>query len=148
MVAGFASPNCQLITLNMSGNYLGNEEMILLSQVLPSMLTLTDLDVSFNDVHAVGARHLANAIKFNATLVHLDLGGNHVQDAGAAELADALKFNESVRGLVLAANDLTTSSCYYWIDALQTNNVLQDLNIEENEAMEVRVVRASQTRQR
>ncbi|GMH65777.1 hypothetical protein TL16_g04278 [Triparma laevis f. inornata] len=136
MVPGFASSDCKLVSLNLSENYLGNEECILLSSVLEVMFSLKDLDISFNDVHAVGARHLGNALKFNDTLQHLNLGGNHVQDGGCAEIADALAQNESMKSLVLAANDLTTSSCYYWIECLQSNKVLVDLNIEENENME------------
>ncbi|GMH73636.1 hypothetical protein TrST_g7182 [Triparma strigata] len=136
MVPGFSSDLCKLVSLNMSENYLGNEECILLASVLEVMFDLRDLDISFNDVHAVGARHLGNALKFNNTLQHLNLGGNHVQDGGCAEIADALAQNEAMKSLVLAANDLTTSSCYYWIESLQTNKVLVDLNIEENENME------------
>ena len=100
------SPNCQLTTLNMSDNYLGNEEIILMSQVLPSMFSLTDLDISFNDVHAVGARHLANALKFNTTLKHLNLGGNHVQDAGSAEVREYMQRAKEEKQYLLLATSL------------------------------------------
>lgn len=95
----------------------------MLASVLEVMRSLIELDVSFNDVHAVGARHLADALKFNETLLYLNLGGNHVQDQGCGDLAESLKSNETMTTLILAANDLTTSSCYYWLDCLQVNRV-------------------------
>lgn len=82
MTMSFASDKCRLVTLNLSENFLGNEECILISSVLEVMRPLKELDISFNDVHALGARHLADALKYNDTLVHLNLGGNHVQDQG------------------------------------------------------------------
>lgn len=136
LTMGFASNLCTLTNLNLSENFLGNEECILLSATLPSMFTLKELDLSFNDVHAVGARHLADALRFNEAIDYLNLGGNHIQDNGCGDIADALKSNETLTTLVLAANDLTTSSTYYWLDCLQQNRVLLDLNIEENENMD------------
>jgi hypothetical protein len=100
------------------------------------MRSLKEVDLSFNDVHALGARHLADALKFNDTLMHLNLGGNHVQDQGCGDIAESLKHNETMVSIILAANDLTTSSCFYWIDCLQSNRVLKELNIDENENME------------
>ena len=94
------------------------------------------LDLSFNDIHAVGARHLGEALKFNETLEYLDLGANHIQDGGCGDLAEALKSNEALETLIIANNDLTTSSCYYWIDCLQQNRKLVELNIEDNANME------------
>jgi len=136
LIMGFASNTCQLKNVNLSENFLGNEECIMLSQTIPSMFSLKELDLSFNDIHAVGARHLADAVKFNDTIEYLNLGGNHIQDSGCGDIADALKTNETLETLVLAANDLTTSSCYYFLECLQENRVLVDLNIDENDNMD------------
>ena len=51
IVMGLASNVCNIRVLNLSENFLGNEECIMLSSVLPSMFDLRDLDISFNDVH-------------------------------------------------------------------------------------------------
>jgi len=59
LLTPFASDRCNLRSLNLSENFLGNEECTMLASVLESMFDLRELDLSFNDIHAVGARHLA-----------------------------------------------------------------------------------------
>ena len=53
--------------------------------------TLTNLDLSFNDISAAGATSIAEAIKVNKTLINLDLRGIDISAAGAISIATFFK---------------------------------------------------------
>eukprot|EP00515_Schizochytrium_aggregatum_P002170 CAMPEP_0202066480 /NCGR_PEP_ID=MMETSP0963-20130614/53994_1 /ASSEMBLY_ACC=CAM_ASM_000494 /TAXON_ID=4773 /ORGANISM="Schizochytrium aggregatum, Strain ATCC28209" /LENGTH=114 /DNA_ID=CAMNT_0048633179 /DNA_START=194 /DNA_END=539 /DNA_ORIENTATION=+ len=52
-----------------------------------------------NQIHADGARAIAEALKTNTTLQQLDLTGNQIDDDGAGAIAEALETNTTLQEL-------------------------------------------------
>ena len=83
--------------------------------------TLTELDLSENNISYSGATSIAEAIKVNNTLTKLDLSTNNIGDIGAKFIIKALKFNIRLTHLKLFDNcihrkvimDFVTQEEYY-----------------------------------
>jgi len=66
--------------------------------------TLTELDLSINQIRSEGAEAIAAIITVNVGLVDLDLNTNSVGDFGMLRLAGPLSVNGTIRRINLSAN--------------------------------------------
>uniref|UniRef100_A0A3P9HR51 B30.2/SPRY domain-containing protein n=1 Tax=Oryzias latipes TaxID=8090 RepID=A0A3P9HR51_ORYLA len=93
---GLQSPNCVLETLRLQCCGLSEESCELLSAVLSSSSSLTDLDLSNNDLLDAGVKHLSAALKtLDCRLESLRLSGCQVSEKGCVCLDAALRSNPS-----------------------------------------------------
>ena len=67
----------------------------------------------------------SQGIKTNTTLTNLDLSENNLGPAGAESLATALKTNTTLRILNLRFNNLTSDSTEFLAKALEANTTLK-----------------------
>ena len=88
--------NSTLTELNISGNNLGNRGASALAGALHVNSALTKLGLSLNGIDDDGAAALGAALRVNRTLTCLHLGRNRVGTAGAAALGEALRVNAVV----------------------------------------------------
>ena len=93
---------------------------------------LEGLDVSCNDIGAIGASALAVALRKNHVLKTLDLSTNGVGDAGVTALADALNSNSSLTYLDVHACGIHDAGATALAQALENNCVLSVLNLKAN----------------
>jgi len=94
---------------------------------------LTDLDLSANNqIGAVGAKAIADALQHNSCLNTLNLGYNKIGDDGAKAIADALKHNSCLSYLGLGKNKIGVVGAKAFTDALQHNSCLTDLRLVGN----------------
>ncbi|PFX15012.1 NACHT, LRR and PYD domains-containing protein 12 [Stylophora pistillata] len=86
------SRDCNLTSLNVSGNLLGAEGIMYLCKVLTSVnCKLTSLNVSGNELGAEGIMYLCNVlISVNGKLTSLNVSGNCCGSEGLEHLCDAL----------------------------------------------------------
>ncbi len=126
--------NKQCTILDLSGNEITCEGVILLADALNNNLTIKELilynnrigdkgiralalelsinnstlkklNLGFNDITDDGAQHLAQMLKTNRTLTHLSLQQNHIGDRGTQLLAGVLaRHNWSLELLTLFSN--------------------------------------------
>ena len=68
--------------------------------------TLTALDLSRNQIGAVGAQAIATALHINRTLTTLDLSSNWIGAVGAQDIATSLHVNHTLTTLDLNGNGI------------------------------------------
>lgn len=94
--------------------------------------TLTELDLSRNNIWHKGFRVLAAAVTHDAVLEKLDCSGNAARDIGAARFAQMLKSNNTLRHLSLADNFIFDEGGIALAKALLKNCALQSLDLARN----------------
>ncbi|KAH1172414.1 hypothetical protein KIL84_008032, partial [Mauremys mutica] len=97
--------NCNLKTLKLTGCDLTDTCCGDLSSLLSAKQTLTQLDLSINDLGGSGARLLCDGLKrSNCKLQKLNLGGCHLTDAHCGDLTTVLRTSQSLAELDLSSN--------------------------------------------
>ena len=94
--------------------------------------TLTNLDLSVNDVGDAGATCIAEAIKVNKTLTNLDLQSNVISAAGATCIAEAIKVNKTLTNLDLLSNVISAAGATCIAEAIKVNETLANLDLRSN----------------
>ena len=81
----------------MSGYSVGDEGCELLCRALRENSTVSVLDLSYNKISNIGAKHVADMLKVNTTLDVLYLYRNHlIDEVGFKYITDAIRHNSSV----------------------------------------------------
>ncbi|CAF3923642.1 unnamed protein product [Rotaria magnacalcarata] len=125
-------------------------------------ITLTQLDLSRNQITDIGAQHIANAFRTHTNLETLDLSQNRIGNDGAQYLFDALKENKIITNLKLEGNigsyctavstailiksnkqthakmnlkatKIGNDETRFLADALENNKTITELNLSNNE---------------
>ena len=132
VLAAVLETNTTLTNLNLSGNNLCPAGAESIAAALKTNTTLTNLGLDDNNLGPAGAASLATALKTNTSLKSLDLSDNNLGPAGAESLATALKTNTSLTSLDLSGNNLGPVGAESLATALKTNTSLTDLNLMLN----------------
>ena len=112
---------------------ISEAHVVALAEALKQNTSLTQLDLSYNDISAQGVAALAEALKHNTSLTQLDLSDNDISDQGAADLAEALKQNTSLTQLDLTDNDISAQGAAELAEALKQNTSLTQLDLSDND---------------
>ena len=120
--------NATITNLDLSWNNISDVGVEFLTRALTTNFVITQLDLFGNSIGAVGAEHIAGALATSA-ITTLDLGRNNIGDAGAASIADALANNTSITQLYLAFNHIGDQGISALSQALQNNTTLRALNL-------------------
>eukprot|EP00741_Cyanophora_paradoxa_P012525 tig00020611_g12103.t1 len=152
-----ASHTCALVELCLRGNRLGDKDIGMLCSALVKnnvllkldishnslgercafrMLggnsTLTDVDVSWNQIVRRGAVALANVLKVNSALTRFRMGWNSLGDPGAAVLGEALGMNQSLKLLDISHNRIGAEGIRMISTGLMSNSTLLVLHAQHN----------------
>ncbi|CAF1157449.1 unnamed protein product [Adineta steineri] len=100
--------------------------------IYPRYQALTTLNLRGNNISAIGAKYLAQAIQNNTTLTTLNLDINSIGDEGVQHLALALQNNTTLTTLSLQINNIRAEGAHYLAIALQCNQTLTTLNLQNN----------------
>ncbi|CDJ37915.1 leucine rich repeat domain containing protein, putative [Eimeria tenella] len=92
-------------------------------------LDISDVDVSFNSMHAY---HLAGVVQLASNLLHLDLGRQALRDDGVEILYPFLRQNKTLRSLGLAANEISWRGGLFLGRLLSASPPLQFLDLNFN----------------
>ena len=123
--------NETLRTLNVShNNIIGNT--VAISDYLQVNMTLSELDLSTNNITDEGVKKFTESIKVNTTLQNLDISHNIITDEGVKALAEAIQVNTTLRELNISSNKITDEGAKALAEAIQINTTLQELNISKN----------------
>lgn len=118
-----------LLQLDLSSNFIQNDGIKFLSQVLVTLKQLTSLDVSGNMITESGVEYLCNALakcQHPAVMRHLNLSFNPIR-SNSLKLISRLCQTKSIASLSMVSCDLTVSS---GLDELGT---IQRLDISYNQ---------------
>ena len=124
--------NSSLTSLNLEGNFIGEDGASFLSHALKANSSLTNLNLSINSIGDAGASSLSKTLKANSSLTNLNLSYNRIGDAGASSLSKALKENSSLAVLGLTDNFIGDTGASCLSKALKANFFLADLNLSCN----------------
>ena len=124
--------NTSLRSLNLSGNFFGNEVANSLSQALRVNTCLTSLNLSRNSIGCEGANSLSQALRVNTSLTSLHLHDNSIGDKGANFLSQALRVNASLTFLDLSKNLIGDEGANSLSQALRVNTSLTFLDLSKN----------------
>ena len=99
----------KLITLNLHGNNINDEEVEVLVDALTNVNTLQDLDLSSNEEITIkGWKAVSTLLEMpGSNLKELDVINNNIGDDGALVFANALANNSTVETLNLYGNGIT-----------------------------------------
>jgi len=89
--------------------------------------TLTELDISNNQITDVGAKSFAKTLSANSVLKILSLYANQIGDLGAKAIADVLILNSTLKILDLENNKIGNDGLDSIVTALKSNTTLQNL---------------------
>ena len=124
--------NSSVTSLNLGGNFVGEDGASSLSKALKANSSLTNLNLSLNSIGDDGASSLSKALKANSSLTSLNLSSTSIGDAGASSLSKALKANSSLANLNLSINSIGDAGASSLSKALKANSFLTDLDLSDN----------------
>uniref|UniRef100_A0A8B9BZB0 Leucine rich repeat containing 34 n=1 Tax=Anser brachyrhynchus TaxID=132585 RepID=A0A8B9BZB0_9AVES len=124
------------ITLKIAGNNhlvpvqrVTDEDLQVLAFVLRSSIFVTGLDLRYNVLTDVGAKHMATFLQENSTLRYLNLMFNDIGTSGAELIAKALHRNETLVYLRMTGNKIGNQGGMYFASMLQINSTLEKLDL-------------------
>ena len=98
-----SKPNINLRVLDLTGNALGDAEVVALPTRMAGNASLKEINLRFNrDITQAGWQAFFNALSSSGCrLEKLKLGGNNINDAAAQSLSNALASNTTIKTLDL-----------------------------------------------
>ncbi|CAF0803357.1 unnamed protein product [Adineta steineri] len=126
-----------LTTLVLDCNQIGAVGAQYLADALRTNTTLTTLSLGNNDIGDIGVQHLAHALQNNTTLTTISLEHNQIGAVGAQYLADALRTNTTLTTIELRENAIGVVGTQYLANALQNNTTLTTLKLRSNKIGDV-----------
>lgn len=121
--------NTTLTNLNLSYNEIDCVAAYYLSESLKTNTTLTTLNLSVTRLTTFGVKCLSLALRTNGTLTSLDVSGNNIT---AQPLFEALKVNTALTSLDLGSNGIGDRGAQGLSDVLQANAKLMKLSLRSN----------------
>ncbi|CAF1540590.1 unnamed protein product [Adineta steineri] len=125
--------NTTLTELNLSTNQLGDKGAQAAAKALQKNTTLTKLYLNQNQIGDEGAQVLGEALQNNTTLTILMLGNNQIGDKGAQALGEVLQKNATLIELGLIYNQIGDKGAQVLGEALQNNTTLTILMLGNNQ---------------
>lgn len=123
------SQNRSLKSISLSGNRIGDKEVVELSKLIVSNPVLENLYLSKNGIGNIGANAIAKALKSNSFLKKLILYENMIDSEGAIPLADSVLECKNLRELVLSNNDIGPEGGLAFANMIRNNQTLEVLGL-------------------
>ena len=120
---GFEFENLQRIRLT---------EIEILSGCFRINNTLTEINLSNNNITDKGIEKLAKAIKINMILQNLDISCNKISSDGILTLSNCLKISKTLCKLNISDNNVNDHGAKYLSEVIQVSRALQELNVSKN----------------
>ena len=122
-----------LTTLDLSNNFCKVDGCRALAPLIMDSRKLKHLNLGNNCIEDEGVKALVEAVGHSDVLETLNLEGNHITDAGVRSLCEALKKNCAVNALDLQCNEIDHIGAMYISQAIRVNTVLTSLNLSHNQ---------------
>ena len=132
IIAKMLTENTTVTDLNLSRNELGSECADKICDMLYHNNTLTVLNLSGNELGSECADKICDMLHHNNTLTLLNLSGNELGSECADKICDMLYHNNTLTVLNLSHNKLGSEGADKICDMLHHNNTLTHLNLSGN----------------
>ena len=130
-LATAVSVNCRLKKLKLANNNLQHHAVVL-TQALSQVKSLTDLDLSNNNMTDKVVDALALAIENNSSLQRVNLRGNALRTNGIMKIAQSLSWNSRLKVLDICNNQITEDAADAIAIAFLSNTSLEELYLDNN----------------
>ena len=131
-ISGGLSSCTVLDSLVLSHCRIGDRGVAAISRALPP--TLRELNLSNNDISAIGVADIANAFRNLTKLTTLNLSGNDIGSSGGAELGEVLGCLPKLHHLDLRGCSLTSSGITWLSRAIPSCQNMRVLHLGSNGA--------------
>lgn len=115
--------------LNLSNNYIGNDESIKIIASLFKYKHLISIDLSYNQIDDSKIEFLLNSC---ISLESLNLGFNNFENQGLCQIGEFLKGNSTLKKLILDGNRINDIGSNYLMKGLIENKSLEYLSLKDN----------------
>ena len=112
---------------------LGSWRLSTLAEAIKHNSTITQLNLSYNELGTGDCTALAEAIKHNSTIIQLDLSSTELSICDCTALGEAIKHNSTITQLNLSYNELGTGDCTALAEAIKHNSTITQLNLSYNQ---------------
>ena len=116
--------------VNLTGTMI-DDQVLIFYDCFMNNSTVTELNLSSNNITDEVVKRLAEAIQVNTTLLSLDISCNTISDDGMSSISDCLKINSTLCKLNLSNNKITDQGAKTLAEAIKVNTTLQELNISK-----------------
>eukprot|EP00004_Rigifila_ramosa_P023501 TRINITY_DN660_c0_g1_i1.p1 TRINITY_DN660_c0_g1~~TRINITY_DN660_c0_g1_i1.p1 ORF type:complete len:443 (+),score=89.69 TRINITY_DN660_c0_g1_i1:84-1412(+) len=120
------------IHINISGDGLGDECIVALSEALLLNPSVTDIDVSGNDLTIIGFNAIFDLLKGNNRIRHLVLSSNQLGPTFAAKLGELLLDGYMLSSLDIGNTGLPPQGAVALARSLHTHSYLHTLRLWDN----------------
>ena len=106
--------------------------LVVMHKLVKDRPTVTELDVSSNNLGDSGTVTICNFLATNDTVLKVDFSRNSIQRVGANAIASMLAENRKLKTLVLSHNALSEEHFELIASQLQTEQSLENLDLSSN----------------
>lgn len=133
-IARFMRENVVLRSIDLRGNNIRADGLIVLSQALRTSSTIVSLCLKWNHVgsHDRGIQALCEVLKQNQSITHLDLRNNKIGPDAARHLGEMLRDNKTLTHLDISWNELGPEGGKELVKGIQANPSLLDCQLAGN----------------
>jgi hypothetical protein len=133
-VARFMRENVMLKNLDLRGNNIRADGLVVLAHALRSSPTVVSLCLKWNHMgsHQRGIQALCDVLRENQTLTHLDLRNNKIGPECAQALGQMLRENHTITHVDLSWNDLSQAGGKAIQEGIQANHTIIDCQLSGN----------------
>ena len=124
--------NQTVTELDISGNEIEREGSKIISEFLKKNKVLKSLNLGNNMLGIEGIKTIAEGLKQNTTMKKLMIHDNRLKDEGARIISELLMKNSSLTELHIGENQISDNGMNQICEALKTNSTLKVLNAMMN----------------
>lgn len=137
-IARFMRENVMLKTIDLRGNNIRADGLVVLAHALRSSSNVVSLCLKWNHTgsHERGVRALCDVLKGNQGVCHLDLRNNKLGSECGPIIGEMLRENTAISHLDLSWNDLGPEGGQAILTGLQANHSLIDCQLSGNRISE------------
>lgn len=123
---------CTSYRVDLKNSFMSAQDVKAISIALVRDNRISSLDISGNEIGAIGIMYIAEMMVENSCIMDLNISGTIPGKEGLETLADLLKNNKSLRILRLEDNRIEHTEMQYIIDIIENVPTLQELYLGHN----------------
>ena len=115
--------------LDLSGNFLNEDGIFLVSQSLITNKKIKIMKLSDNRIGNYGMKYISESLKINKVIEEIDLSSNRIDEEGAEYLSEMLESNDTLNLIDFSFNEINSQGAYCIVESLKNNYNLKKIII-------------------
>ena len=118
--------------ISFSQLYMEDVDVQIVAKILCNNKTVTELDLSKNNISVNGAESISKCIESNKSLKEINISKSRVSDTALRKMAVALQRNQTIQKFNVSHNKISDEGVLAISECLKNNTTLQELNMSHN----------------